>query len=1662
MSNNSNDNDKLSMSYTGRDYNSILTELLSTIPNLTDDWRVLADTDPGVVLLKLLSMLGDNLSYNIDVMSKELMPTTVTQRKNAAAIYSLVGYKMKWYRSARIDATFFNKSPYRLLIPRFSSYTDANNTVTYTYFPMDSTKGDLIIDGLSSSKLELVQGIPNLPPYVAANTNRVYQSTYTWYDYYDYNIVPSSIVDDTKIYFATNEVDQDHIILIDNNNNYWELVDNLKAVGRSGCYFEFKVDEFDRPYIDLIPQWKSYNNSGLFKLFYLETRGSEGKAGTNYISQPVTITTTNYKLNSEDLIYSSTESLEIKHDASVGGYDIETAEDARTNAQRVIGTADTLVTLADYQKYLRSYEGVINCYVSDFLGDIYFSDTEDNKLKVLAYVVPEFIWYDGKSDDEEFTIKLQTALDQLKITYANLGLYYHSIVYSLWNPSGIIYLKKPIDSDKVQSFLLDIDEYLKDKFSLDKVEFNTPIKYLDVVRALEEADSNIDYVDLDPISYYQETPVEVPVDKSSITPTSDYQFSMELPYNSGIPTTKDDWIDLEIGLSWMYNGDQYELALEYEGQDQVWTLSRESSVVTRYQGSIMTITENSEVLEGVSVYRLAINLSNFNEYFSFSDASDIALTYIPVSSPLSPYSIPITFTSYSNTTKELSSTSEELLSEFARVIYPDPVTTTLVHIYHSSGEVDRVLKTSTGMKSMSDSGELSTWSYGKFIDVNDEGASTLIYKDYPIDEDADSIYAYNMSLTSALPQNQKSWWALPASDIDDESMGDVMLMYPYELWSPASVTTDTPFIGSRYIEFEPTSYSEELGEYPIQLVPQYPSGPIESKSITAGELTIGSGTAQGSPANTNMLTQDAVTATYQVNTDLIGTDFMRTDIDLPVLRQYEPNKLTFAKEVVNTISTHNKYVYNSQSSTVSQVNESQIFVLRGGSNLEIHPTKIIDCTADSGSALISEDLVEDSTLSITEQEDIFRRRVISLYRDGYHDIPYFTDYDDSNPVERTLVPNDQGNSILSSSIDPNDPSTDKRIHAITYIKDTQKVLFLGDSVDTIKSYIASSTSYYFDPSVITGDNFLFSNVVYDDQSGVPLVPYYYISNDQNVVLSTDAYSFRLSHDPGGMLVNPDYLDVNPSTLASTASFTVGETVSESQWTPTNYYHQGQVVLHYVCKDNSNNIVYYDETHAEGTTGLTVYSYREDTTSAPIEPSWDVTINSNSMQIYMDDNELISVSTGLSPASIEFQYTSGVLEVSTQFSNLTPYAYIRPESISSVKVGDFGGASVSGYYELGGHVYEYTDSSDWEEYAQPLYDNYYSSLILGSSALAIYDYYIPFYLTKVEFENLVSGIAVSPAEYVLSTDQLEVQSSEEEENLGGQQLILTTTSPGQLTISDDYVVVGSASLVAATDPDLGALVLDSTNTLYTPFLNSYEDRAAWRLNPLYSSSSEVQNAISPLSRLLLNEFGDGFNIRFTTNSTSTVVGKVFFIDEEGSYLENATGAEYVCYIFYNWHDLWKGVEELYEGLDTRITDVYDTSDPSGSSSTGSAADMSYSVLPTMTNYLGVTMNLGFNMRSELPTVKLVGDTNAVVGFATYSTEYLNGQTIAQLENSTSNLLRDGECNVTQGLIYAIPYDINDLARLEYSKYGVTIPTYSTIITTTRPTLIVSSSSINSDI
>ncbi len=336
------------LSYTSRDFNSIKQDLINAIPSLTNIWTNREDSDPGMVLLTLMSALGDNLSFNMDKQSLEFFGKTVTQRKNASRLFDLVGYKMHWYKSAKLEVEIFNNhsSPITLLFNPAGNNTQrlVSNIVTTapSYFllcPNETasnwnTNRVITIPAGNSLKLNAIQGELNSLKF------------------------SSTAIDvNNRYYLPISKIDQDHIWLADDKRYQWYLVDSINELTETVPRFEFGVDEYNLPYIEFVPHWRtSFGESHNFTLYYLSTRGSSGAVTTNVLNViPALkrINNGNKDFNDGVAIVHGSNAYESNNLNNVTGKDPQSAHSAYNDSRNYIGTYNTLVTLIDFENFMK-------------------------------------------------------------------------------------------------------------------------------------------------------------------------------------------------------------------------------------------------------------------------------------------------------------------------------------------------------------------------------------------------------------------------------------------------------------------------------------------------------------------------------------------------------------------------------------------------------------------------------------------------------------------------------------------------------------------------------------------------------------------------------------------------------------------------------------------------------------------------------------------------------------------------------------------------------------------------------------------------------------------------------------------------------------------------------------------------------------------------------------------------------------------------------------------------------------------------------------------------------------------------------------------------------------------------------------------------------------
>ncbi len=350
------------ISYTNKDFRSIMEELIDLTKKLTNKWdpSITNESDPAMVLLKLDAIIGDKNNYNIDKNILEAFPETLTQNVSARSMYKQLGYRMPWYRSAKTKITIGwigdELSLTDLItIPKYTMICNEDSSIVYTLIEdVNLTKDDPV------AQATVMQGfIEDL--VVNGSTD----------------IQLNNLDSNNRIYFGTDTIAQNGIFVSNVNQvTYWEEKDNLQVEHEGNTYYEFGVDlRTNNVYLEFPEDIETLIKNGL-NVKYLITSGSKGNLAANQLTkfyndlsviigeESVTLNETNIKM------YNPTSTTDDLETGSLSGSDPQTIRDAYKSWKKTVATFNTLVTIRDYINAIYNSGLVSNDIVSDRLTDL--------------------------------------------------------------------------------------------------------------------------------------------------------------------------------------------------------------------------------------------------------------------------------------------------------------------------------------------------------------------------------------------------------------------------------------------------------------------------------------------------------------------------------------------------------------------------------------------------------------------------------------------------------------------------------------------------------------------------------------------------------------------------------------------------------------------------------------------------------------------------------------------------------------------------------------------------------------------------------------------------------------------------------------------------------------------------------------------------------------------------------------------------------------------------------------------------------------------------------------------------------------------------------------------------------------------------------------------
>lgn len=289
------------------------------------------------------------------------MPTAA-QADSMASLCEMMGYAMKYYRSAETDVTFSytgditkNETAlptFGLTIPKFTVITNADKDIFY----LTKEEAWLTNDNTTIT-------IPCIEGQIVmceSDTDNI--------------ITLASLDDDQRYYLPEIQVAENGIFIYnisDNNRSaIWEKVDNLNTHPVKSKIFKFGYDTKEqRPYIQFPEDIGQLIEDGL-EIYYVRSSGLSGNISARTLSSFDKPSTEDWDAfaDSENFVVTNTS-------AVVNGANPETITEAYQAFKKTVGTFDTLITCRDYMNKIYS---LVDDQNTNLVSNVIVSDIRDD------------------------------------------------------------------------------------------------------------------------------------------------------------------------------------------------------------------------------------------------------------------------------------------------------------------------------------------------------------------------------------------------------------------------------------------------------------------------------------------------------------------------------------------------------------------------------------------------------------------------------------------------------------------------------------------------------------------------------------------------------------------------------------------------------------------------------------------------------------------------------------------------------------------------------------------------------------------------------------------------------------------------------------------------------------------------------------------------------------------------------------------------------------------------------------------------------------------------------------------------------------------------------------------------------------------------------------
>ena len=529
------------ISYTNKDFAQTYPELVEWAIALTNKWDPSHsdESDPGVVFLKLAAFIADKINYNIDKNALENFMLSATQATSMRRLTEMMGYNMRYYRSATTSVSFNYKNGNTAIdeilnnggtvyLKAFGTEFKTEDNIVYTLLEDITVTKDL---PLSTNKLAMQGSLKPLTVLETSNNSATQTGNRLIHLY--------NLDDNNRVYFPEDMVAENGIFIdrkvYDSltNDDAWHRVDSLNDQEPGSKVFKFGFDSDKQlPYIEFPDDISDLIGEGL-QIDYIVSDGLAGYVANGKLTALSKYEVTDSDGHSIPVQSFDSDTYSIYNADAVGAADPETLTEAYNNYKKIAGTFNTLVSCRDYSNAIYNLIDVGNSHlvsnvqVGDIRTDINkshpiitrnetgldllktFFDADTNPYQLLVHGTK------AVNADINSVLRYNQTFQptgQSECDLVEAALEYNKSICHQLVPVGstdIAYIKNKyplkvniattykVNTDEQLSIISNIRKALYENFNAHEVDFGEELPYDRLVSVMENADSRIKNIILD-------------------------------------------------------------------------------------------------------------------------------------------------------------------------------------------------------------------------------------------------------------------------------------------------------------------------------------------------------------------------------------------------------------------------------------------------------------------------------------------------------------------------------------------------------------------------------------------------------------------------------------------------------------------------------------------------------------------------------------------------------------------------------------------------------------------------------------------------------------------------------------------------------------------------------------------------------------------------------------------------------------------------------------------------------------------------------------------------------------------------------------------------------------------------------------------------------------